>query len=193
AKGESIKGIKGVCKGVVGVCKLLDHSFRYADQMGQRTGAGAVYLNVFHANIIDFLNTKKLSADEDVRVKTLSLGVVVPNKMIELARNNEVMYVFFPHTVFLEYGKNFADIAVDMDYWYDILVANPKVQKKHQSTPTLRTYYPHAMFCDNTNQANTSDLKVKFSNLCTEILQPTITSHYKDYHQTQQDEIGMDV
>ncbi|TKA88111.1 MAG: ribonucleotide-diphosphate reductase subunit alpha [Candidatus Phytoplasma asteris] len=202
AKGESIKGIKGVCKGVVGVCKLLDHSFRYADQMGQRTGAGAVYLNVFHSDIIDFLSTKKLSADEDVRVKTLSLGVVVPNKMIELARNNEVMYTFFPHTVFLEYGKNFADIAVDMDYWYDILVANPKVQKKAINPRQLleliahmqgESGYPYLMFCDNTNQANTSDLKVKFSNLCTEILQPTITSHYKDYHQTQQDEIGMDV
>lgn len=58
AKGESIKGIPNVSKGVVGVMKLLDNNFRYADQMGQRTGAGAVYLNVFHSDIEDFLNTK---------------------------------------------------------------------------------------------------------------------------------------
>ncbi|AGL90000.1 class 1b ribonucleoside-diphosphate reductase subunit alpha [Candidatus Phytoplasma australiense] len=202
AKGESIKGIKGVCKGVVGVCKLLDHSFRYADQMGQRTGAGAVYLSVFHADIEDFLSTKKLNADEDVRVKTLSLGVIVPNKMIELARKNEVMYTFYPHTVFLEYEKNFADIAVNMDYWYDILVSNPKVRKKAIQPRQLleliarmqgESGYPYLMFCDNVNQNNTSHLQVKFSNLCTEILQPTITSHYTDYNHTQEDKIGMDV
>ncbi|CCP88254.1 class 1b ribonucleoside-diphosphate reductase subunit alpha [Candidatus Phytoplasma solani] len=202
AKGESIKGIKGVCKGVVGVCKLLDHSFRYADQMGQRTGAGATYLNVFHADIEDFLSTKKLNADEDVRVKTLSLGVIIPDKMIELARKNEVMYTFYPHTVFLEYKKNFADIAVDMDYWYDILVKNPKVRKKAINPRQLleliahmqgESGYPYLMFCDNVNKTNPLDLKIKFSNLCTEILQPTITSHYANYNHIQGDQIGMDV
>ena len=130
AKGETIKEIANVSKGVVGVAKLLDNNFRYADQMGQRTGAGAVYLNVFHADIEDFLNTKKLNADDDVRVKTLSMGVVVPDKMVELARLDKDMYVFYPHTVFKEYGKNFADVVTDMDYWYDILVDNPKVRKK---------------------------------------------------------------
>jgi ribonucleoside-diphosphate reductase alpha chain len=117
AKGETIKGIPNVSKGVVGVAKLLDNNFRYADQMGQRTGAGAVYLNVFHSDIEDFLSTKKLNADDDVRVKTLSMGVVVPNKMIELARENKDMYVFYPHTVFQAYGINFADVSVDMDKW----------------------------------------------------------------------------
>lgn len=77
AKGETIKGIENATKGVVGVMKLLDHAFRYADQMGQREGSGAVYLNVFHADINDFLDTKKINADEDVRVKTLSIGVVM--------------------------------------------------------------------------------------------------------------------
>ncbi|MBE0701358.1 MAG: class Ib ribonucleoside-diphosphate reductase assembly flavoprotein NrdI, partial [Acholeplasmataceae bacterium] len=130
AKGEAIKGIPNVSKGVVGVAKLLDNNFRYADQMGQRTGAGAVYLNVFHADIEDFLQTKKLNADDDIRVKTLSMGVVVPNKMIELARENKDMYVFYPHTVFQAYGKDFADIAVDMESWYDKLVDHPKVRKR---------------------------------------------------------------
>ncbi|WP_349402025.1 ribonucleotide reductase of class Ib (aerobic), alpha subunit [Candidatus Phytoplasma solani] len=202
AKSESIKGIEGVCKGVVGVCKLLDHSFRYADQMGQRTGAGAVYLNVFHADIENFLSTKKLNADEDVRVKTLSLGVIVPDKMIELARKNEIMYTFYPHTVFLEYGKNFTDIAVDMEYWYDILVKNPKVRKKTINPRKLleliahmqgESGYPYLMFCDNVNRSNPLDLKIKFSNLCTEILQPTVTSHYADYNRTKEDQIGLDV
>ena len=58
AKGEAIKGIENATKGVVGVMKLFDHAFRYADQMGQRQGSGAAYLNVFHADINDFLDTK---------------------------------------------------------------------------------------------------------------------------------------
>lgn len=56
AKGESIKDIENVTKGVVGVMKLLDNAFRYADQQGARSGAGAAYLNVFHADINDFLD-----------------------------------------------------------------------------------------------------------------------------------------
>ena len=202
AKGESIKGIPNVGKGVVGVAKILDNAFRYADQMGQRTGAGAVYLNVFHADIEDFLNTKKLNADDDVRVKTLSMGVVLPDKMIELARNNEDMYLFYPHTVFKEYGKNFADISIDMDHWYDILVSNPRVRKRKINPRKLleliaqlqgESGYPYIMFSDNVNRVNTVDLPVKFSNLCTEILQPTITSEYADYHDRENDQIGLDV
>ncbi len=129
-KVNPLKRIPNVSKGVVGVMKLLDNNFRYADQMGQRTGAGAVYLNVFHPDIEDFLQTKKLNADDDIRIKTLSMGVVIPDKMIELARENKEMYVFYPHTVFKEYGKDFADIAIEMDQWYDELAENPNVRKR---------------------------------------------------------------
>jgi len=202
AKGETIKEIPNVSKGVVGVAKLLDNNFRYADQMGQRTGAGAVYLNVFHADIEDFLNIKKLNADDDIRVKTLSMGVVMPDKMIELARENKDMYVFYPHTVFKEYGINFADISIDMDKWYDILVENPNVRKRKINPRNLldaiaslqgESGYPYIMFADNVNRANPMPNPVKFSNLCTEILQPTITSHYGDYDKRDEDQIGMDV
>lgn len=204
AKGETIKGIPNATKGVVGVVKLLDNNFRYADQMGQRQGAGAVYLNVFHADIEDFLETKKLNADDDVRAKTLSLGVVVPDKMLELARDGKEMYVFYPHTVFLEYGINFADVSIEMDKWYDTLVENQNVRKRKidprrllETIATLQgeSGYPYIMFADNVNKQNTSGLDnpVKFSNLCTEILQPSKTSHYADYDKRDQDEIGMDI
>jgi ribonucleoside-diphosphate reductase alpha chain len=202
AKGESIKDVANVSKGVVGVAKLLDNNFRYADQMGQRAGAGAVYLNVFHADIEDFLNTKKLNADDDVRVKTLSMGVVIPNKMLELAKENKDMYVFYPHTVYKAYGIDFADVSTNMEYWYDKLVENPDVRKRKVSPRRLldmiaslqgESGYPYIMFVDNVNKVNPLKLPVKFSNLCTEILQPTITSHYADYDKKDQDQIGMDI
>lgn len=202
AKGESIKGVENVAKGVVGVCKLLDNAFRYADQMGQRPGAGAAYLNIFHPDIEDFLNTKKLNADDDIRVKTLSMGVVIPDKFIELARADKDMYCFYPKTVSDEYGQPYGDIAIDMDKWYDILLNNPKVRKKKMNPRKLldmiaqvqgESGYPYIMFSDNVNRDNPLNKAIKFSNLCTEILQPTVVSHYADYNHRELDEIGLDV
>ena len=200
AKGESIKDIANVGKGVVGVMKMLDHGFRYANQLGQRNGSGAVYLNVFHADIFDFLDTKKISADEDVRVKTLSIGVVIPNKFIELARENKPMYLFYPHTIYQEYGLRFADINITE--MYDELVANPKVRKDKISARLLQekiamlkfeSGYPYEMYEDNVNEAHPLSGKVKFSNLCTEILQQTTQSTYQDYENRDKDEIGLGV
>ncbi len=202
AKGESIKGIENVAKGVVGVAKLLDNGFRYADQMGQRPGAGAAYLNIFHADIEDFLNTKKLNADDDVRVKTLSMGVVIPDKFIELAREDKDMYVFYPKTVFDEYGIPFGDIAIEMDKWYDTLMENPKVRKKKMNPRKLldqiaqvqgESGYPYIMYANNVNDQNPLKDTVKFSNLCTEILQPTVVSKFADYDKKEDDKIGLDV
>ena len=102
--GAPIKGYEGAASGVVPVMKLFEDSFSYSNQLGQRQGAGVVYLNVFHPDIIAFLSTKKENADEKVRVKTLSLGVVVPDKFYELARKNEEMYLFSPYSVEKEYG-----------------------------------------------------------------------------------------
>ncbi|WP_159648765.1 class 1b ribonucleoside-diphosphate reductase subunit alpha [Erysipelothrix aquatica] len=202
AKGETIKDIPGVAKGVVGVAKLLDNAFRYADQMGQRQGAGAVYLNVFHSDIEDFLSTKKLNADDDVRVKTLSMGVVMPDKMIELAREDKDMYVFYPHTVYKEYGIPFSDIAIDMDNWYEKLVENPNVRKRKINPRKLfdmiaqlqgESGYPYIMYADNVNKENPLADPIKFSNLCTEILQPSVVSTYADYNNRDKDQIGLDI
>ncbi|WHM14871.1 class 1b ribonucleoside-diphosphate reductase subunit alpha [Bacillus velezensis] len=200
AKGESIKGIENVTKGVVGVMKLLDNAFRYADQQGQRQGSGAAYLNVFHADIHDFLDTKKISADEDVRVKTLSIGVVIPDKFIELARENRPAYVFYPHTVYKAYGQHLDEM--DIGEMYDQLVDNPVVRKDKidarkllEKLAVLRSEsgYPYIMFEGNVNaeHANSHVSKVKFSNLCSEVLQASQVSEYTDYGEP--DEIGLDI
>ncbi|MCY8577092.1 class 1b ribonucleoside-diphosphate reductase subunit alpha [Bacillus haynesii] len=200
AKGEAIKDIENATKGVVGVMKLLDNAFRYADQMGQRQGSGAAYLNIFHADINDFLDTKKISADEDVRVKTLSIGVVIPDKFIELAQEDKDFYAFYPHTVYKAYGEHLDEM--DMDKMYDELVNNPNVKKVKYSARNLLTKlsilryesgYPYIMFQDNVNNvhANNHISKVKFSNLCSEVLQASEVSSYSDYG--EEDHIGMDI
>lgn len=200
AKGEAIKDVENVTKGVVGVMKLLDTAFRYADQMGQRQGSGAAYLSVFHPDITDFLDTKKISADEDVRVKTLSIGVVLPDKFIELARDDKDFYMFYPHSVYKEYGQYLDEM--DINKMYDELVENPRVRKAKGNARKLleqlailrsESGYPYIMFADNVNKVHPNEhiSKVKFSNLCSEVLQASQVSVYTDYD--QEDEIGLDI
>lgn len=200
AKGESIKGIENTVKGVVGVMKLLDVAFRYADQMGQRQGSGAVYYNIFGSDIEDFLDTRKINADDDIRVKTLSIGVIMPDKFIQLAKEDKDMYVFYPHSVFKEYGIHMDDM--DMNEWYDKLVENPKVRKARKNPRKLwekisilrfESGYPYVMFKDNANKNHAlKDIgSIKMSNLCTEIFELSEVSTYTDYG--QEDIIGFDI
>lgn len=175
AKGESLKGIEGVTSGVVPIMKNLDQSFRHINQMGQRQGSASTYLTVFHADIYDFLATKRISADEDVRTPTLSIGVVIPDKMIELARNNEPMYTFFPKN-FLDATGEYLD-EVNITERYDEFINNPNIRKERIDPRNLleriaitqvESGFPYIMFEDNVNNEHQLNhiSKVKFSNLC---------------------------
>ncbi|QLK85512.1 class 1b ribonucleoside-diphosphate reductase subunit alpha [Staphylococcus sp. 17KM0847] len=200
ARGEAIKGIKGVAKGVLPVAKALEGGFSYADQLGQRPGAGAVYLNIFHYDVEEFLDTKKVNADEDLRLSTISTGLIVPSKFFELAKEGKDFYMFAPHTVAQEYGITLDDINIDE--YYDRLVENPNIMKKRKDAremlnmiaqTQLQSGYPYLMFKDNANRvhANSNIGQIKMSNLCTEIFQLQETSVINDYG--VEDEIKRDI
>ena len=191
AAGAPIKGIANAASGVVPVMKLLEDSFSYSNQLGQRQGAGVVYLSVFHPDIIDFLSTKKENADEKVRVKTLSLGVIVPDKFYELCKNDDDMYLFEPYDVEKEYGVPFS--YVDITKEYDNLVANKNITKKKIKARELEeeigklqqeSGYPYIINIDTMNKANPIDGKIIMSNLCSEIAQiqrPSIINDEQQY------------
>lgn len=200
AKGESLMGYENVTSGVVPIMRNLDQSFRHINQAGQRNGSGSVYLNVMHADIYDFLDTKKISADEDVRVKTLSIGVVIPDKFIELAREGKTSYLLYPHNLKQVTGKYLDEI--DFDTEYDELINNPDIRKERIDPRNLleriaivqlESGYPYVMFEGNVNKAHALNNlgKVTFSNLCSEILQHSEVSEYVDYG--EEDVIGQDI
>lgn len=185
--GAPIKGYEGAGSGVMPVMKLFEDSFSYSNQLGQRQGAGAVYLNVFHPDIINFLSAKKENADEKIRVKTLSLGVIVPDKFYELARKNEDMYLFSPYSVEKEYGKPFS--YVDITTEYDNLVNNPNIRKTKIKARDLENEisklqqesgYPYILNVDTANRSNPVHGKIIMSNLCSEILQVQEPSELND-------------
>jgi len=190
ARGEAIKGVEGRAGGVLPIMKIMEDTFSYANQLGQRPGAGAVYLNIFHSDIEEFLDCKKINVDEKVRIKSLSIGIIVPDKFMELAEKDEAAYLIYPHTVMQEYGQYLDEM--DMDLMYDELITNPNVKKKkinarHMLVKIAQTQkesgYPYIFFKENTNRVHALNGigSVKFSNLCTEIMQVSEVSDINIY------------
>ncbi len=189
--GAPIKYTEGASSGVIPVMKLLEDAFSYANQLGSRQGAGAVYLNVHHPDIMRFLDTKRENADEKIRIKTLSVGVIITDKMAELVKNkNAIMYTFSPYDVQREYGKPFSEINITEEY--DKLVENPNIRKYEIKPRELwntiaalqfESGYPYIMFEDTVNKANPIHGKITMSNLCSEILQVSEPSTYDEDNQ----------
>ena len=176
--GAPIKRIQNQSSGVIPVMKLLEDSFSYANQLGARQGAGAVYLSAHHPDIMRFLDTKRENADEKIRIKTLSLGVVVPDITFELAKNNELMHLFSPYDVERVYGVPFGDISVSEKYRE--MVADERIRSTtinardfFQTLAELQfeSGYPYVVFEDTVNRANPIEGRINMSNLCSEILQ----------------------
>jgi len=183
--GAPIKKIEGQSSGVIPVMKMLEDAFSYANQLGARQGAGAVYLNVHHPDILKFLDTKRENADEKVRIKSLSLGVVIPDITLELARNNEDMYLFSPYDVERVYGVPMSDISITEKY--QEMVADTRINKTTINARQLfqtiaelqfESGYPYIVYEDTVNRANPIDGRINMSNLCSEILQVNTPTTY---------------
>ncbi|KRL62081.1 class 1b ribonucleoside-diphosphate reductase subunit alpha [Latilactobacillus fuchuensis] len=196
--GDPIKGIDGAASGVLPVMKLLEDSFSYSNQLGQRQGAGVVYLNAFHPDVIAFLGAKKENADEKYRLKTLSLGLIVPDKYYELVANDADMYLFSPYGVEKEYGVPYS--YVDITKEYDNLVANDQIKKTKIKARDLENEisklqqesgYPYIVNIDTANKANPIDGKIIMSNLCSEVLQVQTPSQINN--RQEYDVLGTDI
>lgn len=198
--GAPIKNIQNQCTGIVPVMKLLEDSFSYANQLGQRQGAGAVYLNVHHPEVMTFLDTKRENADEKIRIKSLALGLVIPDITFELAKKNEKMALFSPYDIQKVYGVPMSDISITDEYYN--LLNNDKIGKTYINARKLfqaiaelhfESGYPYLLFDDTVNRKNPQKKKgrIVMSNLCSEIAQVNTKSTYTQ--DLSFDEIGEDV
>ena len=197
-EGARIKNTDGIASGVVPVMKQLEDAFSYANQLGARQGAGAVYLNACHPDIMTFLDTKRENADEKIRIKTLSLGVVVPDVVFEKAAKNEDLYLFSPYDVEREYGVAMADLSVTEHY--NEFVENSRITKsKVNARKLLQTIaevqfesgYPYIMFEDTVNAQHLNAGRVNMSNLCSEILQGNEPSTFDEAN--EYNHVGTDI
>jgi ribonucleoside-diphosphate reductase alpha chain len=196
--GAPIKKIENQSSGIIPVMKMLEDAFSYANQLGARQGAGAVYLNAHHPDIMRFLDTKRENADEKIRIKTLSLGVVIPDITLELAKNGEDMYLFSPYDVERFYGKPMSDVSITE--MYQTLVDDGRIRKSKIKARELferiaeiqfESGYPYIVYEDTVNNANPIDGRINMSNLCSEILQVNTPTTYNN--DMSYKEIGKDI
>jgi ribonucleoside-diphosphate reductase alpha chain len=196
--GAPIKKIQGQSSGIIPVMKMLEDAFSYANQLGARQGAGAVYLNAHHPDILRFLDSKKENADEKSRIKTLSLGVVIPDITLELARTNDDMYLFSPYSVEKVYGIPMSDISITEKY--QEMVDDPRIAKtkikareffERIAEIQFESGYPYIVYEDTVNRANPIEGRINMSNLCSEILQVNTPTTYNA--DLSYKEIGKDI
>ena len=196
--GAPIKRIENQSSGVIPVMKMLEDAFSYANQLGARQGAGAVYLHAHHPDILRFLDTKRENADEKIRIKTLSLGVVIPDVTFRLAKDNQPMALFSPYDIERIYGQPFADISISDRY--EEMLADRRIRKTFINARAFfqtlaeiqfESGYPYVMFEDTVNRANPVAGRINMSNLCSEILQVNSPSRYHEDLSYQR--IGKDI
>lgn len=189
--GAPIKELENMASGVLPVCKLFDDAFSYANQLGSRQGACAVYISAHHPDVFRVLDAKKENADEKSRLKTLSIGLVLTDKLYELAKNDEVLYQFSPYDVERFYGIPFSKVNISEEY--DSIVNNAAIKKyKHKDYPKARDLfqiiaeiqfesgYPYILNIDTVNRANPIHGTIDMSNLCSEIVQVSTPSTLRD-------------
>jgi len=200
ARGSAIKGFKGASSGVIPWIKQLNNTAVSVDQLGRRKGAIAVYLDVWHADILAFLDLKLNNGDERQRAHDLFTGVCLPDVFMEQVENRGDWYLFDPHEVKRVMGFRLEDFydeekgkgSFREKYWQCVRDKHlsktkvPAIQIMARIMKSqLETGTPFMFYRDEANRQNPNKHlgMIYSSNLCTEIMQnmsPTI--QYKEQH-----------
>ncbi|MBM7604255.1 ribonucleoside-diphosphate reductase alpha chain [Metabacillus crassostreae] len=188
SRGSDIKGFKGVSSGVIPWMKQLNNTAVSVDQLGQRKGAIAVYLDVWHKDIFSFLDSKLNNGDERMRTHDLFTGVCIPDLFMEQVEARADWYLFDPHEVRQVMGFSIEDYYDEEKgngsfrdkYWE--CVENEQLSKeklpaidimKRIMISQLEAGTPYMFYRDEVNRKNANSHvgMIYCSNLCTEITQ----------------------
>ncbi|MEC5424096.1 ribonucleoside-diphosphate reductase subunit alpha [Virgibacillus sp. C22-A2] len=187
-RGSAIKGYKGMSSGVVPWIKQLNNTAVNVDQLGTRKGAIAIYLDIWHIDIENFLDLKLNNGDERMRAHDIFTGVCLPDYFMEQVDKRGDWYLFDPHEVRQVMGyslEDFFDEEKGDGVWrkkYKECVESDLLSKK--SVPAialmkrimksqLESGTPYMFYRDEVNRQNSNEHKgmIYCSNLCTEITQ----------------------
>ncbi|MCG7343616.1 ribonucleoside-diphosphate reductase subunit alpha [Sporosarcina sp. ACRSL] len=188
SRGSSIRGFKGASSGVLPWIKQLNNTAVSVDQLGQRQGAIAVYLDVWHKDIFTFLDLKLNNGDERLRAHDIFTGVCLPDIFMEQVEARGDWHLFDPHEVRTVMGYSLEDHydetkgSGSFREKYEECVNHPELSKetvpaieimKRIMRSQLETGTPFMFYRDEVNRANSNKHEgiVYSSNLCTEITQ----------------------
>ncbi len=180
ATGSYIKGTNGTSNGIIPMLKVFNDTARYVDQGGgKRKGAFAIYLEPWHADVVDFLQLKKNHGKEELRARDLFYALWVPDLFMKRVEADEEWSLFCPNEapgLADCYGEAFENlyekyeregrarrVMKAQELWFEILEAQTE------------TGTPYMLFKDHANhKSNQKNLgTIKSSNLCTEIIEYT--------------------
>jgi len=180
ATGSYIKGTGGTSNGIIPMLKVFNDTARYVDQGGgKRKGAFAIYLEPWHADILDFLELKKNHGKEELRARDLFYALWIPDLFMERVKNDEQWSLFCPNEcpgLYDSYGGEFEalyhkyeqegrarKVVRAQDIWSSIISSQ------------IETGTPYMLYKDAANKkSNQKNLgTIRSSNLCTEILEYT--------------------
>ncbi|PFG14696.1 ribonucleoside-diphosphate reductase subunit alpha [Bacillus sp. es.036] len=188
SRGSDIKGFKGNSSGVLPWMKQLNNTAVSVDQLGQRQGAVAVYLDVWHKDVFEFLDAKLNNGDERMRTHDLFTGLCIPDVFMEAVEDRADWHLFDPHEVRQVMGFSLED-AYDKEkrsgefrMKYTQCVNHPELSRKtvpaieimkRVMKSQLETGTPYMFYRDTVNRANPNKHAgmIYASNLCTEIMQ----------------------
>ena len=185
ANGSDIRGFEGVAGGVIRWIRLANDTAVAVDQLGVRQGAVAVYLDIWHKDIPEFLGLRTNNGDDRMKAHDVFPGVCVPDLFWQLTRDdiNADWHMFDPHEVEKKYGKALEDTyGEEFEEFYKKLVADKSISRRTMSVKDMvrllikswtETGTPFVFNRDAVNKANPNKHKgmIYSSNLCTEIAQ----------------------
>lgn len=178
AKDAMIRGTNGTSNGIVPMLRVFNDTARYVDQGGgKRNGSFAIYLEPWHADILDFLHLKRNHGDEQSRARDLFYALWVPDLFMERVFSDGEWTLFDPSTA-PHLDEACGDDFVQLYERYDKEGRGRKTMKARKLWATVlesmvETGTPYVLFKDACNRkSNQQHLgTIKSSNLCTEIVE----------------------
>ena len=185
AAGGDIRGFKGVAGGVIRWMKLVNDTAVAVDQLGMRQGAVAVYLDVWHKDLPEFLQLRTNNGDDRMKAHDIFPAVCYPDLFWKMAKEdlNQLWYLFCPHEVMKVKGYCLEDYFGDeWEQKYLDCVQDSRLSKRAISIKdivrlvlrsSVETGTPFIFNRDTVNRANPNAHQgmIYCSNLCTEIAQ----------------------
>ncbi len=183
SRGSNIRGFKGVAGGVIPWIKNYNNTAVAVDQLGVRAGAAAIYLDVWHKDIFDFLNLRTNNGDDRMKAHDIFPGVCIPDSFMRRVKEKGPWYLFDPHEIRTVKGYSIEDYwGEEWERRYEDCVRDPNLSKeevpamdimKKILSSAFETGTPFLFFRDTVNRMNPNKHKgvIYCSNLCTEICQ----------------------
>ena len=178
SNGTRINGTNGVADGIVPMLRVFNNTARYVNQGGgKRKGSFAIYLEPWHADVMDFLELRLNQGDEEMRCRDLFTALWIPDLFMEKVEKDEDWFLMCPKEspgLPDVYGEEFNEL-------YRMYVAQGRFKKKVRAREVwdavlksqVETGTPYMCYKDSTNaKSNQKNIgTIKSSNLCTEIME----------------------